>query len=111
MKKPRLCWESRARLLQVPATLEWLDFQAQLNVQISNALYPKAAKVEYSRFKATYTIPRLVLNALPLLAPSDYDYLLKNALKAKDPSVKIVIVETGPQQQVEYKHFIRIWCF
>jgi hypothetical protein len=100
MEKLRSHWESRAQLLQIPATLEWLDFQAQLHVQISDMLYPNAAKINYSKFEPTYTIPHHVPNALPLLSSLDYDYLLKNAMKVKDPSGKIIIVETGPQQQV-----------
>jgi hypothetical protein len=44
---------------------------------------------------------RYVPHALPLSSTSDYDYLLKNAMKTKEPSVKIIIVETGRQQQVQ----------
>ena len=101
MKKPKSRRESKARLLEIPTTMEWLDFQARLNIQISDMLYPKTAKIDYSKFEATYTIPRHVPNALPLFAPTDFSYLLKNAIKAKDPSVKIIVVETGPQSQAQ----------
>ena len=97
MKKPKSQCESKVWLLEIPTTMEWLDFQAQLNIQISDTLYPKAVKIDYSKFEATYTIPCHVQNALPLFAPTDFSYLLKNAIKAKDPSIKIIVVETGPQ--------------
>ena len=101
MKKPKSQREPKAWLLEIPATMEWLDFQAQLNIQISDMLYPKAAEIDYSKFEATYTIPRHVPNALPLFAPTDFSYLLKYAIKAKDPSVKIIVAETGPQSQAQ----------
>ena len=106
------CQESKAQLLQIPSTLEWLDFQGRLNVQISDMLHSKVAVVDYSKFNATYTIPCHVPNALPLLASSNYNYLLKNVVKVKDPSAKIVVIETGPQQQVESNIFIIsiVWC-
>ena len=37
-------------------------------------------------------------------------YLLKNATKAKDPAVKIVIVETGPQSQMPHMVFCVSYC-
>jgi hypothetical protein len=107
MKKPKSRRESKVRLLEILATMEWLEFQAQLNAQISDALYP-AAEIDYSKFEATYTIPRHVPNALPLLASTDYAYLLKNAMKAKGPAVKIVIVETGPGLQLQAQSGVRL---
>jgi hypothetical protein len=100
MKKPKTRRECKARLLEVPSTMEWADFQAQLNVQISDTLYPTATVIDYSKFETTYTIPRHVPNALPLLALADYTYLVKNAMKLRDPAIKIIIVETGMQLAV-----------
>lgn len=115
MKKPKPRRESKVRLLEVPAMMEWVVFQMRLNVLIANTLYPTVAKIDYSKYEATYTIPRLVPSPLPLLSSADYMYLLKNATKAKDPAVKIVIVETGPQSQmprmvfcVSYHHLIEL---
>jgi hypothetical protein len=102
MKKPKSHRETKARLLETPASIEWVDFQAWLYYLIRDTLYPRAGATEilqfdFSLFEATYTIPRHVLNALPLLASADYAYLLKNAMKVKDPSVKIVIIEKSRQ--------------
>ena len=106
MKKPEPRRESKVQLLEIPATMEWVVFQMRLNVLIANALYPTVAKIDYSKYEATYTIPRLVPNPLPLLASADYMYLLKNATKAKDPAVKIVVIETGPQLQMPRMVFV-----
>ncbi|KAH9986222.1 hypothetical protein BJV77DRAFT_935229, partial [Russula vinacea] len=111
MKKPKPCCKSKVQLLEVPAMTEWVVFQMQLNVLIANTLYPTVAKIDYSKYEATYTIPNLIppplFLMLPLLSSADYMYLLKNATKAKDPAVKIVIVETGPQSQM----LCMVFCF
>lgn len=99
MKKPKSRRSPKVRLLETLATMEWVDFRTQLDLQIRDTLYPGAIEVNYSNFEATYTIPRHVPNALPLLASSDYTYLLKNATKSKDPTVKIIIIETRMQSQ------------
>ncbi|TFK35642.1 hypothetical protein BDQ12DRAFT_611582, partial [Crucibulum laeve] len=65
-----------------------------LHIQTADALYPKLPTVNFTFFEATFTIPRLVTNPLPLATPTDYEFLLKNACKMKsDPSVKIIITE------------------
>jgi hypothetical protein len=105
MKKPKTRREAKVRLLETRASMDWVDFRTQLDLQIRDTLYPGAMEIVYSKFEATYTIPRHVPNALPLLASSDYSYLLKNAMKAKDPTVKIVIIETGPQPRARNQAF------
>ena len=84
MKKPKARRESKVRLLEIPAMMEWVDFRMQLNARISDTLYPTAFNLDYSKFEATYTIPRLVPNALPLLASSDYDNVASCSPEVQD---------------------------
>ena len=92
-------------VLSIIFMLSSVALQSIQNFQHCNGF---RAHCNYSNFEATYTIPCHVPNTLPLLASSNYTYLLKNATKSKDPTVKIIIIETHMQSQAERNVIIAI---
>lgn len=85
--------------------MAWIDFYAQLKIQFCNALFPQQAIVADDVFKTTYSISRLVPNALPLDSAADYTHLITNVSKMKNNhAVKIIIKEIQRQNQNERVH-------
>ncbi len=82
--------------------MPWIDFYVQLKIQFCNALFPQQAIVADHVFKTTYSISRLVPNALPLDSAADYAHLITNMSKMKNnPAVKITIKEIQKPNQNE----------
>ena len=59
----------------------------------SNQLFPQDAIVEDNHFEMTWCIPHIVTNTLSLHTVANYEQLVKRALKAKEPGVKILVNE------------------
>ena len=94
MKKPKTQHKAKTSLLELSNSLEWPDFVSQLQIEISNTLYPTLAVIDYSVFKITFSIWSHVTNPLPLTNEDRYKYMIRNAMKIKkDPSVKIIVTE------------------
>jgi len=56
MKKPKTQHKAKTSLLELSNSLEWPDFVSQLQIEISNTLYPTLAVIDYSVFKITFSI-------------------------------------------------------
>ncbi|KAG6847329.1 hypothetical protein H0H93_008788, partial [Arthromyces matolae] len=98
MKIPKTRREPNARFLEAESNLEWVDFRAQLYVQISNALFPDVVAPDFSKLDIKFSIVRHAPLPLPLVSANDYNHLLKMVSKCKtDPSVRIHVIETQPQ--------------
>ena len=93
LKKPVTRRKPKSRLIDLSSELEWVDVKAHLKIAICNQLFPQDAVVEDDRFEMTWCIPRIVTNALSLHTVADYEQLVKKALKAKEPGVKILVDE------------------
>ena len=94
MKKPKTQCKAKTSLLKLSNSLEWPDFESQLQIEISNTLYPTLAVIDYSVFEITLSIRSHVTDPLPLTNEDHYKYMIRNAVKIKkDPSVKIIVTE------------------
>ena len=93
LKKPVTRRKPKSRLIDLSSDLEWVDVKAHLKIEICNQLFPQDAVVEDDRFEMTWCIPRIVTNALSLHTVADYQQLVKAALKAKEPGVKVLVDE------------------
>ncbi|KAG6894151.1 hypothetical protein C0992_007313 [Termitomyces sp. T32_za158] len=98
MQLPKTRREPHARLLEAKSDLAWEDLRSLFDVKISNTLFPTIAKPDFSKFDIKFSIPRVVLDPMPLSSAEDYSLLLKVIQKIKaHPTVKISITETSPQ--------------
>jgi hypothetical protein len=68
-----------------------VDVKAHLKITICNQLFLQDAVVEDDYFEMTWCIPCIVTNALSLHTVANYQQLVKKALKAKEPGVKILV--------------------
>jgi hypothetical protein len=91
LKKPVTRRKPKSRLIELSSDLEWMDVKAHLKITICNHLFPQDAVVKDDHFEMTWCIPRIVTNALSLHTVADYQQLVKKALKAKEPGVKILV--------------------
>ena len=93
LKKPVTRHKPKSHLIDLSSNLEWVDVKAHLKIAICNQLFPQDAIVEDDRFEMTWFIPGIVTNALSLHTVANYQQLVKKALKAKEPGVKILVDE------------------
>ena len=93
LKKPATRRKAKSRLIELSSGLEWMDIHAHLKIAICDLLFPQQAVVEDDRYEMTWSIPRVVPQALSLASAADYDQLVKKALKMKEPGVKILVDE------------------
>jgi len=93
LKKPVTHRKPRSRLIDLSSDLEWVDVKAHLKIVICDQLFPQEAVVEDNCYEMTWCIPHIVTNALSLYTVADYQQLVKNALKGKEPGVKILVDE------------------
>ena len=94
MKKAKTQRKAKTSLLELSNSLDWADFQSQLQIEISNTLYPTLAVINYAVFEITFSIRSHVTDPLPLTNENRYKFMIRNAMKIKkDPSVKIIVTE------------------
>lgn len=93
LKKPATRRKPKSCLIDLSSDLEWVDVKAQLKIAICDLLFPQLAVVEDARYDMTWCIPRIVTNPLFLHSVANYQQLVKKALKAKEPNVKILVDE------------------
>ena len=94
MKKAKTRCKVKTSLLKLSNSFDWADFQSQLQIEISNTLYPTLTVIDYAVFKITFSIRSHVTNPLPLTNENCYKFMIRNAMKIKkDPSVKIIVTE------------------
>ena len=94
MKKEKTQCKAKTSLLKLSNSLDWADFQSQLQIEISNTLYPTLAVIDYTVFEITFSIQSHVTDPLPLKNENRYKFMIRNAMNIKkDPSVKIIVTE------------------
>ncbi|KAF9472493.1 hypothetical protein BDN70DRAFT_777965, partial [Pholiota conissans] len=99
LKKPATRRKAKSRLIELASDIAWIDVQAHLKIAICDLLFPNLATVDDNRFEMTWSIPRLVTNALFLRTDADYKQLVKIALKSKDPAARITVEELPEKKQ------------
>jgi hypothetical protein len=82
------------RVMQLSSDLPWVDFFAQVKILAANALFQTKAMIDDDQISLAFTIPRRA-NLTALSKEDKYDYMVQTALKVKDPSVKISVVQVG----------------
>lgn len=93
LKKPVTHHKPKSHLIDLSNDLEWVDVKAHSKIVICDQLFPQEAIVEDNCYEMTWCIPCIVTNALSLHTVADYQQFVKNALKGKEPGVKILVDE------------------
>ncbi|KAF8224090.1 hypothetical protein L208DRAFT_1313391, partial [Tricholoma matsutake] len=73
--------------------------KAQVMVKINSILKPLT--IAYNDYNIMFTIPCYSPHPMPLHSEEKYTYLVEHALKAKSPSVKIIIEAKGSKKEKE----------
>ena len=91
LKKPSMHQKVKSHLIELSSTLEWIYIHGSVKGAICDLLFPEQAVVDNNKYKMTWCIPHVVPQALSLVSTTDYNLLIKKALKMKDPNVKILV--------------------
>ena len=91
LKKPSMHHKVKSHLIELSSTLEWIYIHGMVKGAICDLLFPEQAVVDNNKYKMTWCIPHVVPQALSLVSTTDYNLLIKKALKMKDPNVKILV--------------------
>lgn len=93
MAKKKSSQEPTSAYIKLKSTMEWVDAQAQIKVEIVKALFPNKATVNNSQYSVFFSIPRHVKN-LKLVSEEDYAHMLSITEKVKNnPTVNLVVKE------------------
>jgi hypothetical protein len=80
-----------ARILKVSQSLTFEKFQDSVMDIVAHALDLSTLVSTYEDFQVLFTIARKVSDPTPLLSDEDYEIMLDNVGKAKDPAVSLFI--------------------
>jgi hypothetical protein len=107
LAKPQARREPVARFFVLLSNLEWPDIYAQLKIKAGDVLYIGQASIADDAYDMTFCIARHVSNPLPLSCVADYKYLVENALRQQQPTVKVIIKATAhPQVHLKSSAYI-----
>ena len=97
MAKPKAKQDPKSDFLQLDKDEGWDTVKAQVMVKIDLILKPPT--IAYDDYNIMFTIPRYSPHPMPLDSDEKYAYLVEHALKAKSPSVKIIIEAKGSKKK------------
>jgi hypothetical protein len=80
-----------ARILKVSQSLDFEKFQDSVMDVVAHALELSMLVTVYDDFQVLFTITRKVSDPTPLLSDADYEIMIDNVRKAKDPTVSLFI--------------------
>lgn len=80
-----------ARILKVTQSLAFEKFQDSVMDIVAHALGLSTLTSTYEDFQVLFTIARKVSDPTPLLSDTDYEIMIDNVGKAKDPAVSLFI--------------------
>lgn len=80
-----------ARILKVSQSLKFEKFQDSVMDVVTHALGLSTLTSTYEDFEVLFTIARKVSDPTPLLSDDDYEIMIDNVGKAKDPAVSLFI--------------------
>jgi hypothetical protein len=80
-----------ARILKVSQSLTFEKFQDSVMDIVAHALELSTLVTTYEDFQVLFTIARKVSDPTPLLSDDDYEIMIDNVGKAKDPAVSLFI--------------------
>ncbi|KAF8229951.1 hypothetical protein L208DRAFT_1284141 [Tricholoma matsutake] len=90
MAKPKKkCGDPKRNFFRLDEDKEWDTMKAQVMAKIDSLLKP--ATISYDDYDITFAIPCYSPQPMVLGTKEKYAYLVEHALKARTPSVKIVI--------------------
>ncbi|KAF8234112.1 hypothetical protein L208DRAFT_1263522, partial [Tricholoma matsutake] len=88
---------SKSDFLWLDEDEEWDTVKAQVMAKIDSILKPPT--IAYNGYNIMFTIPRYSPHPMPLDSEEKFTYLVEHALKAKSPSVKIIIEAKGSEKK------------
>ena len=80
-----------ARILKVSQSLTFEKFQDSVMDIVAHALDLSTLVSTYEDFQVLFTIARKVSDPTPLLSDEDYEIMIDNVGKAKDPAISLFI--------------------
>ena len=80
-----------ARILKVSQSLKFQKFQDSVMDIVAHVLELSTLVSTYEDFQVLFTITRKVSDPTPLLSDEDYEIMIDNVGKAKDPAVSLFI--------------------
>ena len=80
-----------AQILKVSQSLTFEKFQDSVMDIVAHALVLSTLVSTYEDFQVLFTIARKVSDPTPLLSDEDYEIMIDNVGKAKDPAVSLFI--------------------
>jgi hypothetical protein len=98
MAKPKVKrGDPKTDFLRLDKDEEWDTVKAQVMAKIDLILKPPT--IAYNDYNIMFTIPHFSPHPMPLDSEKKYTYLVEHALKAKSPSVKIIIEAKGSKKK------------
>jgi hypothetical protein len=96
--------DPKSDFLRLDEDKEWDTVKAQVMAKIDSILKPPT--IAYDDYNIMFTVPRYSPHPMPLDSEEKYAYLVEHALKAKSPSVKIIIEAKGSEKKKVSMPFI-----